>query len=359
MIRLGAWSAVLLVLAVQSIVLAILLLTARGNRRANRSLAGLLFVVAGLLAPFILGYAGAYDAWPWLTFAPFAVPLAVGPLLYAHVVALAEDRAIARWHWIAPIAQFAWQAALFPLPTAAKDRADSAVIAPFVSPLSDLAVLVSMTAYGIAAWICLRKYSSWLDEKRRIDRPANRIRWMILILLPLVAVRAAYSLFEALVRPVNYFDLFGYYLLLGTTALILGLAGWRHADAPAPAARDEDALWSERGKAWLLTMERSGWHRDSSLSLDRLARLLGTNGAHLTRALASHGGFAAQLGRLRAETAATEIARGDGRDLLRIALDSGFGSKASFNRAFRARFGTTPSLWRDGASGATGPILDS
>ena len=37
---------------------------------------------------------------------------------------------------------------------------------------------------------------------------------------------------------------------------------------------------------------------------------------------------------------------GDGGDLLHIALESGFGSKASFNRAFRARFGMTPSAYR-------------
>jgi AraC-like DNA-binding protein len=349
MVRLGAWSSVLLLLALQALVLAILLWRAGGNRRANRALAGLLLVIAGLLTPYILGYAGAYDAAPWLTNAPFAVPLAVGPLLYAHVVALARGQGIARRHWIAPALQFGWQAALFPLPTAAKWRIDAAVIEPVVAPLSDAALLVSMVGYGVAAWRCLGTYRSWLEGQRRVERPARRIRLMILILVPLVAVRAAYSLFELAVRPVTYFDMFAYYLLLGATALGLGLAGWRQADSPAPAARDEEEARAERGRRWLERARDEGWTRDPELTLDALARRLGTNRADLSRALAPHGGFAAAVGRIRAEAVAEAMRGGEGGDLLALALAAGFGSKASFNRAFRARFGTSPSKWRGGA----------
>jgi AraC-like DNA-binding protein len=350
MIRLGAWSSVLLLLALQALVLAALIWRAGGNRRANRALAGLLIVVAGMLTPYILGYAGAYDAAPWLTNAPFAVPLAVGPLLYAHVVALARGQGIARWHWLAPALQFGWQATLFPLPTAIKWRFDAAVIEPFVAPLSDVALLASMIGYGIAAWRCLGAYRLWLEGQRRVDRPARRIRLMILILLPLIAVRAAYALFEAAFRPLTYFDLFGYYLLLGATALGLGLAGWRHANLPAPAARDEEEARAARGGRWLDIARAEDWTRDPDLTLDALARKLGTNRADLSRALAPHGGFAAAIGRIRAETVAEAIAAGQRGDLLTLALAAGFGSKASFNRAFRARFGVSPSQWRGAGS---------
>lgn len=49
-------------------------------------------VIVGVLTPFTIGFAGAYDAWPWLSFAPFAVPLAVGPLLYGYANALTGGR---------------------------------------------------------------------------------------------------------------------------------------------------------------------------------------------------------------------------------------------------------------------------
>lgn len=357
MIKLGAWSTALLLLALQALVLAVAIVRAPGNARANRTLAALLVVIAGLMTPFILGYAGAYDACPWLSFAPFAVPLAVGPLLYAHVVALAEGRGIARWHWLAPLFQFGWQAALFPLPTATKDRIDASLVDPFLGPVNDAAVLMSMIAYGFAAWLVLKRYRLWLGEQRRVDRPARRIWRMILVLVPLVAARAAYSLFGLAVRPVTYFDLFGYYLLLGGSALWLGLSGWKAAAEPAPAARDEDAHWADRGGAWLAELERAGWWRDPDLGLDALARRLGTNSAHLSRGLAAHGGFARSVARIRSQAVADAINRGEGQDLLATALDHGFGSKASFNRAFRTHMGVSPSEYRDGASERTGPKL--
>ena len=92
-VRIGAWSAIFGVLAIQIAVLAVTLALAGGNRRANRLLAGALVVIAGMMTPFVIGYAGAYDTWPWLTFAPFAVPLALGPLLYGHLFALVHGRA--------------------------------------------------------------------------------------------------------------------------------------------------------------------------------------------------------------------------------------------------------------------------
>ncbi|WP_235091135.1 helix-turn-helix transcriptional regulator [Sphingomonas lutea] len=358
MVRLGAWSTALFVLALQALALALVLWFSNGNRQANRLLAALMIVIAGLLTPFILGYAGAYDAWPRLTFAPFSIPLAVGPLLYAHVQALASGRRIAWWHWIAPAVQFGWQAVLFPLPTAMKFRIDAAVIEPFLSPVSSVAVLASMAAYGVACWRALQRYERWLAERRRQLRPARRIRWLTFALVPLVAARAGYSLFEALVRPINYFDLFGYYILLGLVGLWLGLEGWRQAEAPAPAAEDEDARRSDQGAAWIERLRAQGWWRDADLSLADLARELGTNAASLSRALAPHGGFAAVLGGIRSEAAAARIAAGQGDDLLRLAMDCGFGSKASFNRAFRARFGTSPSAFRaDGAKPTEGEML--
>ena len=353
MIRLGAWSAVLLVLALQAVMLAAMLWLSPGNRRANRMLAALLLVIAGLLTPFILGYAGAYDAWPWLTFAPFAVPLAIGPLLYAHIQALATGRRLAWGHWVAPALQFGWQAALFPLPTVTKYRIDALLIDPFISPITSAAVLVSMAGYGVACWRMLKKYEQWLVERRRQVRPARRIRWLTLALVPLVAARAGYSLFEALVRPVTYFDLFGYYILLGLVGLWLGMEGWRQASAPMPVSEDEAARRSDQGAVWIELLRCEGWWRDPGLSLGELARKIGTNSATLSRALAPHGGFAAVVGATRSEAAAQRIAAGEGDDLLRLAMDCGFGSKASFNRAFRARFGTSPSAYRAGGAGST------
>lgn len=348
MIRFSAWSTLLGVLAFQILVLAGLLWRSPANRLAGRYLALVLVVIAGMLAPFVLGYAGAYDAWPWLTGAPLAVPLALGPLLYGHVSALVRGGAIRWTHFIPPALQFLSQALLFPFPVATKWRWDAAVHEPCLSPVLSLGLLVSMLAYAVMCWRNLRDYEAWLAGRRRDPRPARRVRLAVALLAILLTARASYDLFDLLVRRIDYFDLFAFYLLLATAGLLLGVDGWRNARAAAPAiAASPERDWHAQGSLWVARLRDEGWWRDPDLDLPSLARLLGTNTAHLSRSLnEGHGGLAAILSGMRAEAVASEIGRGTDDDFLSLALAAGFGSKASFNRAFRARFGESPRDYR-------------
>ena len=352
----------LLVLEAQALLLALLLWRTQQNRLANRMLAGLLLAIAGLLTPYVIGYAGAYDEWPWLSFAPFAVPLALGPLLYGHVVALAEGRRLPLWHWAAPGAQFLNQALVFPFPLETKNWFDGAVQEPWLSPLFAAAVIVSMAGYAWASWRILGRYAGWLERRRRDPAPAARLRAPVIALGLLVVARAAYGLWDQLVAPVDYFDLFAYYILLGALAVWLGVGGWRGAAAPVPAIEEvAERDWAAQGRAWIAKLRAEEWWRDPELSLERLARLLATNESHLSRGLnEAGGGFAAVLNSARAEAVAARLDAGDAGDLLEMAMDAGFGSKASFNRAFRARFGATPSAYRAmrGASGVSSGLRD-
>jgi AraC-like DNA-binding protein len=348
MIRFGAWSTLLGVLTIQLIVLAAIVCRSRVNGSANVYLAALLVILAGMLVPFVIGYAGVYDAYPWLTAAPFSISLAVGPLFYAYVRALAAGRRLPAVHFAAPALQFAYQAVLFPFPVAVKWWWDDSVHEPFVGPLMSAAVLLSLAYYAHAAWKMLRRYDSWLAERRRDPRPAKRLRLTVLLLAALLSVRAGYELFDALVRPTDYFDWFGFYVLLGIMGLLIGLDGWRNAGAAAPPiAQAPEPDWVALGREWVARLHEQGWWRDPDLTLAGLARHLGTNTNHLSRALnASHDGFAAIVSRLRAEAVAGAIDAGAEEDLLPLALAAGFGSKASFNRSFRARYGVSPTEYR-------------
>lgn len=348
MIRFGSWSTLLLVLALQMALLAVSLFRVGENRLANRYLSALLIVVVGLLTPFIIGYAGFYDACPWLAFAPFAVPLAVGPLLYAHIVALTQGRSLGRWQYVPPLVQFGYQTVLFCLPLATRWRFDDVVQKPWLSPIFAMAMLASMAAYSWCSWRALRRYRSWLTARRRQTGPVRRIQFILGLMLVLVAARAGYDLFDHLVRPTDYFDLFGFYVLLALIGTALGIEGWRHARSVSPPIEERPTRdWREKAESWLAIIENEGWWRDPDLTLTDLARRLGTNTTHLTKALnASRGGFAAAINGIRAEAVAAQLEAGGDGDLLELAYDAGFGSKASFNRAFQARFGTTPSEYR-------------
>ncbi len=349
MVEFGVWSTSLAILAAQVALLAAAVVSGRENRDANRFLAALLLVIASMIVPFSLGYAGFYDAYPWLTSAPFSIPLAVGPLAYLYVRSLAGRLGRWRGHLILPATQFGYQSVLFLFPTEGKWWWDENVHEPFISPPLTVVLLLSMTAYAVATWRELRRYEDWLTARRRSPAPVKRLRSGLLVLAVLLVCTAGYELFNAVIRPTNYFDLFGFYILLGVLGIYLGLNGWRNSEVAVPAIMDvPEPDWSAKGAQWVLQLRQGNWWRDPSLDLARLAALLGTNTTHLSRALNAHcGGFADALATLRAEAVASEIDGGCKADLLTMALDAGFGSKASFNRAFRARFGTTPSAYRD------------
>ena len=88
------------------------------------------------------------------------------------------------------------------------------------------------------------------------------------------------------------------------------------------------------------------------MTLAVVARRLGTNTAYLSRALNEGLGinFSTLVNRIRSESVAEAIRSGAGTYMLTLALDAGFASKASFNRAFSATYGMPPSAYRSQVS---------
>lgn len=353
MIRVGAMTIVLGLFEAQMALLAIAILRRRTGS-ADRCLAGLLIVLCGMLTPFAIGYAGFYDRWPWLSFAPFAVPLAMGPLLYAHLSALVLGRRIARWHAVLPAAQFAYQAVAFCLPLATRGAFDRAVQRPWLDPVLALALLGSMVGYAVAGWRLHRRHRAWLSSRRTSLAAADRVRAVLIAFAAIVVARTGYLIADAVAGPLSYGDMFGFYVALAVIGNILAVEGWRQADARAqpivdPVARD----WAGIASAWMRQIEDGRWWRDPDLDLAGLAARLGTNTSYLSRGL-NEGlglGFADAINRLRVDHAAARLRTPGDDDILTIAIDAGFGSKATFNRVFKDRFGVTPSDYRRVANG--------
>lgn len=88
-------------------------------------------------------------------------------------------------------------------------------------------------------------------------------------------------------------------------------------------------------------------HLDEPLRLDALAELAGYSPCHFHRIFTGMVGetVADHVRRVRLERAALAL-RGRGASVLRIALDAGYQDHSAFARAFRVRFGCTPSAWR-------------
>lgn len=352
----GWRTAILLVAFIQMLVIAAALARTIENRVANRTLALLLVVLAGITTPWMIGFAGFYDKWE-LTFLPVSITLAVGPLLYFHVHALVGGRWPQRWrlHLAPPAAQFALLTGSFLLPPAIKQRwvetmgeTDNIVIGA--------GTLIGLAAYGWACLTLLARYRRFLagsrsDDHRFASRWLSRLIGAMLVLLP---IWAAYLIADR-VAGLGYRGLMGLYVAIAAFGVFLAIEGWRHASRPFPLMVEPTPEpvtpprdWRALGEGWAAQVRAEGWAADPALSLALLARRLGTNTGHLSRALNEGLGqnFSAFVNGLRCEAVAAEIREGRRDDLLDLALEAGFSSKASFNRAFVQRYGMAPSAYR-------------
>ena len=353
----GWRTAVLTVAVAQLLILAAALANANANHAANRVLAWLLVVLAGQVMPWLIGFAGFYDKWMWLTFAPFQITLAVAPLAWLYLRTLTEGAVPRAWLWHLALAalQAGYLTGCFALPLAAKlGWAHQSAAAYQV--LTSALLLAQMAWYGRDAARRLGAYRALLGN-HVADTSRYAARWLAAALAALgvlFAVWAVYLVWD-LVSPLGYEGLLGLYLAMAAVSLYLGIEGWRHsalafpwlADLALPLAADPRD-WAELGREWADTVQRENWARDPDLTLARLARRLGTNTGYLSRAINSGLGtnFASFVAAQRAHAVAARLRQGDRADLLTIALEEGFGSKASFNRAFTAAMGEAPSVYR-------------
>lgn len=364
MIRFGPWSTLLSLGIAFGLSVALALALRPVNRTANRLLAALLAVIALKAVPYAIGYAGFYDAHPWLSFAPFDLGLAVGPLLWLHVQALTAGRLPPRWavHLAPAVLQLAYGLVCFAQPLAWKDDWDDRVHAPWIDPIENLLVIASLAHYLVRAWRCRRLYEAWLRDhvSNADEHRVDALRSLIVAIALWLLLLAGFEVAGRLLR-FDYHDRFPQYAGLTLLLYAIGLEAWRQADRRHPAmqaaATDVPVLrpppdWGELGRAWRTQTEAAGWWRDPDLDLARLARHLGTNTHYLSRAFNEGLGanFAQVIGEMRVAWVRAELMRADrSGDLLQVGLDAGFSSKTTFNRVFKTMTGLTPSAFRERA----------
>ncbi len=401
MIRFGAWSTLLAIGASYGLAVALLLWFSRRNVEANRLLAALIVVIALKLGPYILGFAGFYDAYPWLSFMPFDLGLAIGPLVWLYLQRLTRQTLPVGGsrHLLPAAAQLLYGAVMFSMPLSVKNQWNDSVHAPWIDPFETMLEAGSIATYLWLAWRQRRSYQHWLDDHVS-NREELRLVWLRNFIVALTLMLVVWAPYEslALVAHFDYYQRFPLYIGLTILVFYLGLEGWRHAsdhypslgtssvaqalpgakppaidrmpaiarqraveaEPPAhlaPPATAKAAIsrsgalrdWRVQGEQWMARMAAAGWWRESELSLERLAGLLGTNTAYLSRAMNEGLGlsFNDAVNQHRVAEIQRRLALPDeDRDLLTLAHEVGFSSKTSFNRVFKAQTGQTPTQFR-------------
>ncbi len=354
---LGWRTAVLAVVFLQLLLLGLALTRPLRNRVANRTLAALLVILAGMITPWMIGFAGFYDRWRELSFLPVAISLAIAPLSYFYVHSLVTGRwpDLAWRHLLPAAAQFAYLAAAFALLRQPYKNEWLATSSLPYDIFVGAGVVGGLAAYGTASRRIIALYGSAL-QRQRSDDHRFALSWLersVAALFVLLAIWTIYGLWD-LVEPLGYRGLMGLYVAIAAFALYLGIEGWRHSALPFPTLADLEQAsspapdWRARSVEWAERVRNERLFADPELGVPRLARLLGTNTSYVSRAFNEGLGqnFSTFVNGLRTEEVAARLREGSDVDLLDLALDSGFSSKASFNRAFRATFGCSPSSYR-------------
>ena len=105
---------------------------------------------------------------------------------------------------------------------------------------------------------------------------------------------------------------------------------------------------AEKAQALNNAMAENQWYLESDLNLSKLAVYLGTNQTYLSRTI--NEGFTLNfnqfVNQFRVKHAQHFLSTQPDLDLLDIAFDSGFNSKASFNRIFKSETSLTPGQYR-------------
>lgn len=392
--RFGSYSLILLVGAINGWILAALLWRQHANVLANQLLGALVALVSLRLMPYVLGYAGGYDLHPSLTFAPFDLSFAFGPLIWAYVVALTTGAAPRHWrrHAVAPAVQLAYALICFSLPLRLKWSWYSGINLQFIEPAGLLLGLLSLGGYLLASWRRLSGYQRWLHAQFSNTEPW-RLDWLHHLLAGVAAtllIGVAFALVSWTITPLDYFQRFPQMIVFAVLAYFLGALGWRFGDIvyPVPVAAVDDCTtlgteMSSRARAepvavdplksvpvasayqdvaeqWAARTWIAGWWRDDTLSLMSLAARLNTSPRTLSRVLNEGRGqtFHAFVNRMRVDAVVAALHdASDARDLMVLAFDAGFNSKASFNRAFKAQLGVTPSRYRAAARTVAAPLV--
>lgn len=222
-----------------------------------------------------------------------------------------------------------------------------------------VAELAGLAHNGLdALFVGLGLAAAWRGRGADLVESRRRARiWLIAVVGLYMAAVIAVQLLLAGGEPprvlsaVNAMGLLGLAAAIAIAILGLRTNGLLHAPS-APAQPDETDAKAVAALDRLMRDERI--YRQEALSIGELAARVGVPEHRLRRVINGQLGYRNFNGYLNGfRLAEVKAALGDPGQrevpIVTIAFDAGFGSLATFNRAFRAETGTTPTAYRDRA----------
>jgi AraC-like DNA-binding protein len=336
----------------------------KDKKTADLALAVLLLVLCSSLVTPLIGFANVYDRNQWLTFFPFTIAYSYGVLVWFYVVLLTNSsRRLTRRDllFFLPAAVYvAFRLILFAQDLEFKDWFNENYYVPIAGPFVFITEFLWNVAFLYLSISHYRKYRAWLDENFS-DTAKLKFDWVrnFLYLFTFVFVfGAVFDFTNSFIYKLSYIQYFYFELVLALVTYYLAIAGYLRSRAIeldfTPKTEEPDskkALLSERELERLKTrlrnlMETEKPYLNPQLTLGELAKNLAVNSAVLSFAI-NHGcgkNFNDFVNEFRIGEVKEKLQKGAAEDLtlLAVAFDSGFNSKATFNRAFKKFTGVSP-----------------
>ncbi|MEM6771308.1 MAG: helix-turn-helix domain-containing protein [Bacteroidota bacterium] len=345
----------------QGIFAAALLGFARTNVIANRLLACLVLSFSVWLLDGLFQLGGVYQQDPNFYFLPIFYSLGLGPLLYLYVRSLTTTSATVglrhAWHFIPVLLQASLYLFLTSKPYAYRSWFWFEVHAPFTYGLEFYLTVASLMVYGLASVRRIQRFQEWLRENYS-EFSRIRLQWLKVVvglLLVLCLLWCADVMLRESSRVFHWESANA--LFMGGIVLVLSVGGLRQqamgnvdfvppteTDTPTKITLDADLLNRIKEE-----MREQAFFRQPELTLKQFARELGLPPRQVSQYLNQglEQSFVDFVNSHRVAYLQERLADGalDRFTLLAIALESGFNSKSSFNRAFKRFTGITPTAY--------------
>lgn len=332
-----------------------LLFRKEGMRQSNLLLGVLLILYALTLTNGLLAMAGIFAQYQFLYFLPINFSLSIGPLFYFFVRSRVQPsfRLQRRHlpHFVLPSAQFIFYLSIGFRSTAYKSWIWQEVIRPYAQFIEEGLFISLAAGYLVATYRLLHQEVPEEPWKSPVYRWLRRFT---LSLAFLALIGSAYEIADWILFGVFEYNLFNtpwlafpLKLAYAGISLLIGYNAYLHQNQSLilPRHRRLSTKGPELSAKIDKFFELRKPHLDPELSLDSFAKLLGVHRNTISRVLSSRGeSFRGVVNRHRVEEFIRLVQEGQHEHLtmLAIAFESGFNSKASFNRAFKSHTGSSP-----------------
>ncbi len=332
------------------------------QRLSDKLLGWIMFILAMELQDYTFGFAGINVLWNELNGFPRGVSLLFGPVVYFYFRSqVNREFSFSRkdlWHFAPYTFAFLYEFIFFIQGPEAVEYLQNSTHFMVLGYINRVVRIASFAYYLSMCIIIYRKYRSWsLNQFSNIELiNFNWFRNFIYAMIFWLIFREVMNVIDAMMDLEFYQD-WWWNLALVAVAYYIGLAGYSQNQpskiffelSPKEGVKESESANDEaKGIANKLKslMEEDRLYIQPDLNLQELAQHLKINTVQLSNTINQAFGknFNEYINTYRIEEFIRLYTEDDDRryTMLSIALDSGFNSKATFNRAFKKIKGVSP-----------------